>query len=73
MSHYKEFKMGLIDEDEFRMACQMEFAGEEDERNGDEIGKNGQQLDFQFCDIGEHFVQLPHDGGDGESREIHRQ
>ncbi len=36
MSHYKEFKMGLIDEDEFRMACQMEFAGEEDDKESEE-------------------------------------
>lgn len=36
MSHYKEFKMGLIDEDEFRMACQMEFAGEDDEESEEE-------------------------------------
>lgn len=31
MSHYKEYAMGLIDEDEFRMACNEEFAGEDDE------------------------------------------
>lgn len=36
MSHYKEFKMGLIDEDEFRMACQMEFGGEEDDEESEE-------------------------------------
>ena len=36
MSHYKELKMGLIDEDEFRMACQMEFAGEEDDKESEE-------------------------------------
>ena len=30
MSHYKEYAMGLIDEDEFRMACSWEFRGEDD-------------------------------------------
>lgn len=29
MSHYKEYKMGLIDKDEFDSACREEFAGEE--------------------------------------------
>lgn len=36
MSHYKEYKMGLIDEDEFNLACRMEFAGEEDGEESEE-------------------------------------
>ena len=30
MSHYKEYAMGLIDEDEFAQACAFEFAGDDD-------------------------------------------
>ena len=32
MSHYAEYKRGMIDEDEFRLACNKEFAGEEEEK-----------------------------------------
>lgn len=30
MSIYKEYKMGMVDDAEFRMATQMEFAGDDD-------------------------------------------
>ena len=31
MSHYAEYLHGSMDEDEFRFACQMEFAGDNEE------------------------------------------
>ena len=36
MSHYKEYQMGIIDEDEFRSACAWEFRGEDDYPEEDE-------------------------------------
>ena len=40
MSHYKEYAMGIIDEDEFRMACAWEFRHEDDDPEEEEDDEN---------------------------------